>query len=194
MSAVMDLEIVDLEDADKPDWVLTELKPNHKSVCALLAQGFKNVEIAKMCDITPQYVSMLWKQPLIKDEVNRLCAIAGTRLEALFVKSVDVIADQMENGNGKEKLAAARLQLEATKRIGRPDPNAGLLPPSQDRLAMLAERLLSLQSQMQRKFNNESAEEVPFREVRMDGHVLEGSFVEVSQERKGDSRQESGES
>jgi DNA-binding NarL/FixJ family response regulator len=151
----------DLDQIESSKWQLTKLKPMHKQVASLCAQGLKNVEIARIVGITPEYVSMLLRQPLVKAHVMEMCDVVGTRLEALFEKSVDVIAETLESGSEKGRLAAARLQLEATKRIGRPDPNAGLDRGQTDRLANLAERLLSLQSNVrQGKTFNENGQEI----------------------------------
>lgn len=127
-------------------WELKELKPLHKTVASLFAQGKKNVDIARLCDCTPQYVSMLLRQPLVKAYISEMCEVVGTRLEALFEQSVEVISEAMTNGTTGEKLKAARLQLEATKRIGRVDPNVAGTGANVDRLERLAERLIGLQS------------------------------------------------
>lgn len=136
------------ETSSAGKWELKELKPLHKTVASLYAQGKKNVEIAAIAGCTPEYVSMLIRQPLVKAYISEMCEIVGTRLEALFAKSVDVIAETLDNGTASEKLKAARLQLEATKRIGRVDPNISGTGANVDRLERLAERLIGLQSRV----------------------------------------------
>jgi hypothetical protein len=131
---------------DQPKWEMKKLSPKHQQVAALVAQGMKFVDIAALVDYTPQYITMLVAQPLMREYIAEKCAIAGTRLEALFAQSVEVIADTMKNGSEGGKLKAVRLQLEATKRIGRPDPNSGLGSSNVDRLEQLAERLIMLQA------------------------------------------------
>ena len=126
------------------EWVLKTLKPKHLQICALLAQGLKNVEVAAVVGVTPEYVSMLLRQPLIKQEISRVSEIAGTRLEAMFTKVVDTIGDTLENGNNSEKLKAARLHGELTRRIGRPDPYALGNAPADDGIERLASRLEGL--------------------------------------------------
>ncbi|MBT9145966.1 MAG: hypothetical protein DDT42_01845 [candidate division WS2 bacterium] len=151
----------DLEQIENSKWQLTKLKPIHKQVASLAAQGLKNIEIAKIIGITPEYVSMLLRQPLVKDHVMQICETVGTRLEALFETSVDVIAETMVTGSEKGRLQAARLQLEATKRIGRFEQNSGLERSSSDRLAELAERLILLQSNVRKgKLFNEDGQEL----------------------------------
>lgn len=140
-------------------WELKELKQVHKDVASLFAQGMKNVQIAQLCDITPEYVHMLLKQPLVKAYIAEMCEVVGTRMEALFVKSVDVIADTLEHGTEAGKLKAVRLQLEATKRIGSGN-GGGLVQPDTDRLVKLAERLIQLQTNVRtgRTFNQDGVE------------------------------------
>lgn len=132
------------EIEDRPQWELKKLKPNHISICALLAQGFKNTEVAAMTGVTKEYVSMLLRQPLIKQEIAKRGEVIGQKFELLTEKTFDVMVDAMNNGNHGDKLKAARLQLEVTKRIGRPDP-MGLNPNvGDDRLEKLANRLENL--------------------------------------------------
>jgi hypothetical protein len=157
-----DLSDVELDElsAASPKWELKQLKPQHKQVAALLAQGMKNVEVAQIVGITPEYVSMLLRQPLVKEYVGQMCEVVGVRLESLFEQSVEVIAETMRSGSNADKLRAARLQLEATKRIGRIDPNVGGNGANVERLEKLAERLISLQSNVRKghTFNEDGSE------------------------------------
>jgi hypothetical protein len=137
-------------EAAKPRWELKELKPLHKQVASLVAQGMKNVQVAALCNITPEYVSALIRQPLVKAHIAEMCEVVGVRLEALFEQSVEVIAETMTNGTRGEKLKAARLQMEATKRIGAHNPVSLLPVGATDRLLLLSERLLALQSNVRK--------------------------------------------
>lgn len=125
-------------------WELKKLKPKHFQICSLLAQGFKNVEVAAMTGVTKEYITMLLRQSIIKQEIAKKAEVTGQRLELMFEKSVDVISDAMNNGNHTEKLKAARLHGELTHRIGRPDPMAVNVNVSDDRLSQLASRLEGL--------------------------------------------------
>lgn len=143
MNAVVPLEDVPEESA-KPKWQLQKLSPTHKQALALVAQGMKLVQVAPLVGITPEYLSLLLRQPIAKEYLQEMSEVVGTRLEALFEQSVEVIADTMRDGTPNEKLKAARLQLEATKRIGRGDTLA-IIPQSPDeRFARLADRLVGL--------------------------------------------------
>lgn len=125
------------------NWELDKLSPKHKQVAALMAQGMKNVDIAKLVGYTPEYIYVLSKQKKMKEYIAHMCEVAGTRLDALFVQSVEVIADTMANGSEAGKLKAARLQLEATKRLGRADTLTVNVNPD-ERLAQLSSRLVGL--------------------------------------------------
>lgn len=140
-----DEEVLSTQEA-KSGWQMKKLKPRHKMVGSLLAQGMRNVEIAKMLAITPEYVSALSRQPLMQAYIQEMCQVTGLRLESMFEKSVDVIGETLRNGTEAGKLKAARLQLEATKRIGRYDPAPTGLGGAEERLIQLAERLLYLSS------------------------------------------------
>lgn len=143
-----------------PCWELKALKPMHQTVASLFAQGKKNVEIAQIVGITPEYVSMLIRQPIVKAYIAEMCEIVGTRMEALFHKSVDVIAQTLESGTEAGKLKAARLQMEATGRVGGRDNRSDLTNDRTARLEQLAERLIFLQSGVRqgRVFNEDGTE------------------------------------
>lgn len=127
------------------NWEMKKLLPWHKQLCSMLAQGIDRQTIAQVFQKTPEYISMLAGQDLIRTEVNEMKRFAEFQLEAQFVKSVSVIGEVLENGSAKEKIQAARLQLEATRRIGPRMVEEEKLIDTNSRLAKLAERLLSLQ-------------------------------------------------
>lgn len=97
---------------------LKRLTPKHKEVAALLAQGLKAVDVARIVGFTPEYLHMLSKQPLFIEYIDGMNAVVDRQLEALYGKSVEVIADALSAG-GDEALKAARLQMEATNRVGK---------------------------------------------------------------------------
>jgi DNA-binding CsgD family transcriptional regulator len=155
----------DEEDGVTPQtaeaWEMKSLKPRHKAIASFIAQGLSQVEIAKVMDITPQYVSMLSRQALMKQEIQRICEVAGTRMEALYQESVEVVADTLKNGNTTNKLKAAKLQMEATNRIGNRGKTAQTEFDSSERLLKLSERLVDLLGERKRgRTFNESGEEI----------------------------------
>ncbi len=163
------LALRDTEDySDEPlqavevtqSWELQKLKPKHFQICALLAQGFKNIEVAAMVGCTKEYVSMLLHQPLIIQEIAKKGLIVNQRFELLAERATDVMVEAMQNGTHGEKIKAGRTVLEVTKRLGRVDPNANQVSPDVDRLAKLAERLIQLQTGVRqgRIFNEDGSE------------------------------------
>lgn len=138
-----------LETLEHEEWQLKKLNPNHKQAAALLAQGVDRGTIAAVCDFTPEYVTFLGRQPLFKSYVQEMSQYTQQRLEALFEKSVDVISDNLKTG-GELGLKAAKLQLEATGRVGRfqVTPGEG---PGGDKLELLAERLVGLLHNQRRR-------------------------------------------
>lgn len=135
------------EEGAPEKWEMKELKPMHKQLCSLLAQGIDRQTIASVLDITPEYVSMLSKQPLVQKYIREMCQFASLQLEAQFVEGVKVIGEVMANGADKERLQAVRLNAELTHRIGSGSGIPTELIDTNDRLARLASRLLSLQEQ-----------------------------------------------
>lgn len=125
-------------------WEMKELKPWHKQLCSMLAQGIPRDTISAVLDCTPEYVSMLAKQPLVLAYIREMCQFANLQLEAQFIKGVEVIGDILVNGNDKEKLQAVRLQAEMTHRIGSGTSVSPEVLDTNERLAKLAERLLVL--------------------------------------------------
>lgn len=123
---------------------LKKLKTKHRQVLSLIAQGEPRWKVAALCEITPEYVTMLCAMPICQAYLGEMTQAAGIQMEAMFVKSVDVISNAMENGDVSEQLKAARLQMEATKRIGAAGSvtlNGG---DGGDRLERLANRLIGL--------------------------------------------------
>ncbi len=148
-------------------WRLKGLKPLHKQVASLLAQGKKQVDVARLCGITKEYVWMLSRQPLVQSYMYEAVAVAGLQLEATFPLVVETIQDTLENGTEAGKLKAARLHLEATKRIGRTEI---AIRPTEDALAALdklADRLMALQGVAEGRRSGGAS-------------VVEGEFTEVA--------------
>lgn len=151
-------------------WQLKKLTPKHKDICAMIAQGIGRQQIAAVCKITPEYVTMLTKQPVCIAYIKEMNEFAGLQLEASFSQVVEVIQDVMKEGSGKEKLAAARLQLEVTGRVGSKGAAAGNTVNADDRLVGLAERLVGLLA-------GAKAQSV----ATIDQEIEDGDFTEVRQ-------------
>ncbi len=134
-----------MQEQGDDKWEMKKLLPWHKQLCSMLAQGIDRQTIAQVFQKTPEYISMLTGQALIQEEVREMSRFAEFQLSAQFSKTVSAIGEVLENGNAKEKMQAARLQLEATRRIGPRMVEEEKLIDTNARLARLAERLLYLQ-------------------------------------------------
>lgn len=140
----------------EPAVLLKELSPKHKQVVALLVQGVNRQTIAELCEFTPEYITWLGRQPLCQAYFRELNEFADVRLQALAGKTVDVISEAMDNGSHENQLRAAKLQMEATGRIGRYKENQPG-KPNEERLIQLGERLINLlQSQRGKVIDNET--------------------------------------
>lgn len=139
----------ELQEAEgNSKWEMKELKPWHLQLCSLLAQGTPRDTIAAILGCTPNYISMLARQEKIQEHIKGLNAVVNLQLEMQYGKAVTAIGDALDHGNYKEKMQAARLHLEATKRIGPRTEATEKLIDTNARLAHLAERLLFLQGKV----------------------------------------------
>jgi len=159
-------------------WQMKELKPKHKQVCAMLAQGIDRRTISNVVGVTPEYITMLSKQPLMKEYIAEMCQAAGLQLDAMFVQSVEVISEVMANGSPKERVAAARLQMEATKRIGSGSSIPKEIIDTNDRLARLAERLLYLQGGVTKTIETRRNENGIYQEITVEGQSVDPAAQE----------------
>ena len=152
-------------------WLLRKMTPRHQQICAFLVQGMKRGQIAQAVKCTPEYVTMLTKQPLIQQYLKEISVFAGIQLEGQFSAVVDAVGETLQQGNYKEKMQAARLHGELTKRLG---PGSGAeqqAEGSAERLARLAERLILLNAARAPQHNSESEqyEDAEFRVVQDGG-------------------------
>lgn len=152
----MDLSQTEVEVREPVE--LKKLSPRHMQVAALVAQGIPRATIAAACDYVPEYITWLQGQPLFIEYIKTMNKAMGTQLEAMFAQSVTTIADAMTNGTVDERLKGAKLQLEATGRIGR---FATIAPQAsgEDSLQLLSERLLTLLQKQRRTVDGEVPEE-----------------------------------
>lgn len=84
----------------------------------MLAQGAGREQIAAIVGFTPEYITMLASQPLFVEYVAEMTKFADTRLQALFDKSVDVLAETMAGGSEMAKLRAAQQAMTAVGKAG----------------------------------------------------------------------------
>ena len=128
-TAFDDLEVVEGEDvspalpvvvpeASKPAWVLKKLTARHKRICALKMSGLAREDIATTCQCTPEYISMLMKQPLIVEYMGGLMKDVDDDLKHLTGQAVDTVRTMMGSGDDKVALSAAQTVLKANGKLG----------------------------------------------------------------------------
>lgn len=100
-------------------WNPKRLTPKHKQILSLHAQGMKRVEIGALCKCTPEFVTMLASTDIGRAYLKDLEAYLDGRMRTLYKKTIDAIEDQLDNGRGADKIAAAKLQLQVTGKLGK---------------------------------------------------------------------------
>lgn len=143
-------------DAPVPQVQLKKLSPMHRQVLSMVAQGIPRDIIAKQCDIVPEYIPWLLKQPVCKEYYDEIMTVVDARLMGLSEQSVTAISEVLTNGTGDERLKAARLQLESIGRIGSRSQGAKA-PSSDEHLEGLANRLVSLLHDKKQEVSDETS-------------------------------------
>ena len=109
--------------APKPDtknpFVLKKLSQKHKDMVMLSLQGLSREKVAEYCGCTPEYVTMINKQPLARAYIADLEGHLDLKLRGMYEKSIDAIKDGLNSPRVSDKLAAASLHLET---IGKRTP------------------------------------------------------------------------
>ena len=124
-------------------FALKNIKPIHREVASLLAQGVPRKVIAEVCDFTPEYITMLTREPAIAAILEEHVQFAERQMLALTEKAVSVVSEVMDNGSDESRLKAARLQMESAGRLGR-FADSPISPVDPNHLDNLAARLVSL--------------------------------------------------
>lgn len=117
-SSVLDLKQFPTQEQVKK-WEPKVLTPKHKQILSLVAQGMKYAEIGSLCKCTTQLIVMLVASEGGKGYLAQIEQQMDMRLRSLYNKSIDAIEDQLTAGNGENKLKAAKLQMQATGKLGR---------------------------------------------------------------------------
>ena len=100
-----------------PTILLKKLSLRHKQALSLVLQGMSREDAAEATRFTPEYITFLLRQPIARDYIARINQMEETRLQALFGKSVQAMADGLQHADPDVKLRAAKLQLQATGRL-----------------------------------------------------------------------------
>ena len=107
---------------EKNPFILKRITQRHKDMAVLSLQGLSRGKVAEFCGCTPEYITMINKQPLIRAYIADLEAHADLRLRGLYEKSISAIDAGLTSPKISDKLAAAQLQLSTI----------GKLKPSED--------------------------------------------------------------
>lgn len=75
---------------------LKKLNARHRKLAQMVAEGCKLHEIHLETGYTYARISSLKKDPLVKQEIDRLVESHKDRIEGLFGKSVDAVADSLD--------------------------------------------------------------------------------------------------
>ena len=79
----------------------------------LSLQGLSREKVAEYCGCTPQYVTMINKQPLARALRADLEQHLDLRLRGLYERSLDALQEGLTSPKISDKLAAAQIQLRA---------------------------------------------------------------------------------
>lgn len=137
------------------DVALKVLKPIHKQLASLLAQGVSRDVICELLEFNEKYIATLMRDPLFREYQKEISEFVDARIEGMFGKVADAIQDGLTVGTVDERLKAGRLQLELTKRLGSGTGLSKDVESSVERLNTLAERLLALNNRTGRTYNGE---------------------------------------
>jgi len=95
-------------------FILKRLTQKHKDMITLSLQGLSREKVGEYCGCTPQYVTMINKQPLARAYIADIEQHLDMRLRGMYEKSITTIENVMVNGRkDTDRLAAAALQLDA---------------------------------------------------------------------------------
>jgi hypothetical protein len=104
----------------KPSWELKKLTTRHKRIVQLKLAGLERVDIARMVKCTPEYISMLLSQPLVKDYMTARQADIDADLRDLTGQAVNTLRSAMDSPDDKVALASAQTVLRANGKLGGP--------------------------------------------------------------------------
>jgi hypothetical protein len=112
-------ELPSKQPGQKNPWVLKRLSQKHKDMVTLSLQGLDREKVAEFCGCTPQYVTMINKQPLARILIAELESHLDLRLRGMYVKSLNALDKALTSPKIADQLAAAQIQLKA---IGKSEP------------------------------------------------------------------------
>ena len=111
LTSLSQREAVASSPAAKNPFVLKKLTQKHKDMAVLSLQGLSREKVGEYCGCTPEYVTMICKQPLVRAFIADIEAHLDLKLRGLYDKSIDAINAGLTSPKVSDKLAAAQLQL-----------------------------------------------------------------------------------
>jgi DNA-binding transcriptional MerR regulator len=102
----------------KAGWVLQKLTTRHKRIVAAKAAGLSRSDIARLCNCTPEYVSMLLQQKLIQDYLTEQHIQIDQDMRDLMGPAVEAIRETLDSPDDKVRLSAAALVLKTNGKLG----------------------------------------------------------------------------
>ena len=97
--------------AAKNPFVLKKLSQKHKDMITLSLQGLSREKVGEYCGCTPEYVTMICKQPLARAYLADIEAHLDLKLRGMYEKSINAIDSGLTSPKVSDKLAAAQLHL-----------------------------------------------------------------------------------
>lgn len=101
----------------KEGWELKKLSQKHKTIIALHIQNMSRADIATVAGCTPEYVSMIIRQPIAQAYFKDLEGYMDDRLRMTYGKAVDALVDCLDSEDEDVKLRASKLALEANGKL-----------------------------------------------------------------------------
>ena len=92
-------------------FILKKLTQLHKDAAVLSLQGLSREKVAEFCGRTPEWVTLICKQPLVKAYIADIEAHLDMKLRGMYEKSIDAIGAGLNSSKVSDKLAAAQLHL-----------------------------------------------------------------------------------
>jgi len=94
-------------------WILKKLTSKHREIISLRNTGISREDVGRLCNCTPEYVTMLIKQPLAQAYLLELQEEIKQDLRGLSGKAVQRVSKTLESGDDRAGLRAAEIVLEA---------------------------------------------------------------------------------
>lgn len=110
---------------DKPKWQLKKMTTRHRRIVQLKVAGLDRVDIAAQCKCTPEYISMLLSQDIVKAYLQTMYDDLDQDLKDLVGPAVNTMRTMLESPDDKVALTAATTVLRANGKLSPSDDGGG---------------------------------------------------------------------